>query len=126
KYTVHSKKHDDVLGGHRRCAHEFRPRAFGETFVAGGQDRRATWSRQEIRKCSRHRTPRSKSSIRDEYESPSSVVSSPHCACRGSRLLRRLHVVNHCVSSCRGRLLKAYVGSPPVSLRINRMHVCRK
>ena len=83
--TPYSRKStNDVLGGHRRRAHELRPRALGKALVTGSQDRRATWSRQEIRQCSRHRAPGGKSPIGDEDENPGDAAP-----------LLRCHIIGH-------------------------------
>ena len=94
--AVHPEEHEHVLGGHRRRAQKLRPGAAGVALVAGGQNRLATWSEQAIGHCSRHCAPRDVSHIDDEDENPGEAA-------------RVLHV-----------------GSPPVSLRIHRMHVCPK
>src|SRR5262249_29423658 len=72
-----------------------RPGAFREALVTGGQDRRATWSKQKIRQCGRHCAPGDKSQIGDEDENPGNLPPSTHCARWGFGLLRNLLVVDH-------------------------------
>jgi hypothetical protein len=84
--------------------------SFAGWFVAVGWQlfrMRGRGSGQEIRQCSRHRAPGEKSRIGDEDENPGYMAPPPS--------LLALE-----------RLPSAYVGSPPVSLSIHRMHVCPK
>ena len=101
--AVHPEEHRHVSGGHRRRARELRPGAAGEALVPGGQDRLATWSEQVIRR--------------------NAAAIAPHATYPTSTMRMRIQRESRC-SRLRG--LRTYVGSPPVSLRIHRMHVCPK
>ena len=85
----------------RGRAREVRPGPAGVALVPGRQDRLATWAEQVIRRCRGPRAPRDVSHVDDEDENPRDALQSFHG-------------------------LSPYAGSPPVSLRNHRMHVCPK
>src|SRR5205809_6457145 len=128
KHAVHPEKYVYVLGRHRSRTGELRPGPFGEALITGGEDRCATWAEQVIRQCSRHRAPRDKSRVDDEDENQGDAAPSRRHRRPGSKFLPVFHFTDHSIphGAETPPLPTAYVGSPPVSLRIQRMHVCPK